>query len=60
MTCLDKKTRIFSVICRLNVKYWHLPYGSTDLWEEADKVLLERAVKAYNDLSTESLQNSGD
>lgn len=52
MNYLDKKSRVFAVICRLGVKYFHLPFGETEKWEKADKIMLEQAKELYKKLST--------
>lgn len=47
---MTKKEKLFDVICKLNVKYWHLPFGRTDLWDKNDREILEKAIKLFHRL----------
>lgn len=50
MNYSNKKESLFTLINRLNVKYWHLPFGDTSNWLESDRLLLEKAIKVFHSL----------
>ncbi len=58
MKYLDKKARLFNIMCRLGVKYWHLPFGDTSLWSDADKELINKAIIAFDRLEKLSTPNA--
>lgn len=47
---MKKEEKLFALISKLNVKYWHLPFGDTTLWDPKDRELLEKAKKLSTEL----------
>lgn len=47
---MTKQEKIFILISNLNVKYWHLPFGDTSLWDKKDREMLDKLVKLSTDL----------